>query len=38
MPFIPKGEKGADWFDHDPDTKATMEEILAAEAKRLSEL
>jgi len=37
MPFIPRGEKGTDWFDHDPDTKATMEEILAAEAKRLSE-
>lgn len=36
-PFIPKGELGNDWFLHDPDTKATMEEILAAEAKRLAE-
>lgn len=38
QPFIPKGEKGVDWFDHDANTKATMEEILEAEAKRLAEL
>jgi hypothetical protein len=37
-PFIPEGEKGVGWFDHDPVTKASMEEILEAEAKRLAEL
>ena len=35
QPFIPKGEIGVDWFVHDSDTKATVEEILDAEAKRL---
>jgi len=37
-PFIPQGEKGVDWFDHDSTTKASMEEILEAEAKRLAEI
>lgn len=37
QPFIPMGELGVDWFDHDAETKATMAEILEAEAKRLSE-
>jgi hypothetical protein len=36
-PFIPKGEKGIDWFEHDSDTQAEMSEILDAEAKRLAE-
>jgi hypothetical protein len=36
QPFIPKGELGVDWFEHDPKTRATMEEILEAEAKRLA--
>lgn len=35
QPFIPRGVKGVDWYDHDPDTKATTEEVLEAEAKRL---
>lgn len=34
-PFLPKD---AEWFEHDDTTKATMEDILAAEAKRLAEL
>jgi hypothetical protein len=34
-PFIPKGEFGVDWFDHDADTKASQTEILEAETKRL---
>lgn len=38
LPFVPKGERAVDWFDHDPDTRATIEEILEAEAKRLAEL
>ena len=38
LPFIPKGEKGIDWFEHDAQTKATIDEILAAEKKRLAEL
>lgn len=37
-PFIPKGEFGVDWFDHDTETKATQAEILEAETKRLAEL
>ena len=37
LPFIPKGEVGVDWFLHDNKTKATVEEILAAEAQRLAE-
>jgi hypothetical protein len=36
-PFIPNGKLGVDWFDHDPETKASMNEILEAEAKRLAE-
>lgn len=36
-PFIPTGKLGEDWFDHDATSKATMQEILAAEAKRLAE-
>lgn len=36
-PFIPTGKLGEDWFNHDAETKATMEEILEAEAKRLAE-
>lgn len=34
LPFLPAGE----WFEHDPNTKASMDEILEAEAKRLAEL
>lgn len=34
-PFIPKGILGVDWFEHDPITKATTEEVLEAEARRL---
>lgn len=37
QPFVPEGEMGVDWFDHDAVSKATMEEILAAEAKRLAD-
>jgi hypothetical protein len=37
QPFIPTGKLGEDWFEHDATSKATMEQILAAEAKRLSE-
>lgn len=36
-PFIPAGIRGVDWFDHDATSKATMEQVLAAEAKRLAE-
>lgn len=35
-PFIPEGELGVDWFAHDAVTKATTEEILEAETKRLN--
>ncbi len=35
QPFIPQGELGVDWFSHDSVTKASPEEILEAEAKRL---
>jgi hypothetical protein len=38
LPFIPKGEMGVDWFDHDTGSKATQQEILASETKRLAEL
>jgi len=38
LPFIPKGTKGVDWFDHDAQTKATIDEILTSEKKRLAEL
>lgn len=37
QPFIPNGIVGVDWFAHDGETKATMVEILEAEAKRLAE-
>ena len=37
LPFIPTGVLGTDWFAHDATTQATMEEILAAEAKRLAD-
>jgi hypothetical protein len=37
QPFIPIGEIGVDWFAHDAITKATVEEILEAETKRLHE-
>ena len=35
QPFVPVD---VEWFDHDPDTKASKEEIMEAESKRLSEL
>ena len=35
QPFIPEGELGVDWFEHDAHTKATPEEVLEAETKRL---
>lgn len=35
-PFIPQGEFGVDWFAHDAVTRATTEQILEAEAKRLN--
>ena len=38
QPFIPTGELGVDWFDHDAETKASVDEIMAAETKRASEL
>jgi len=34
-PFIPEGILGVDWFAHDPNTRATTEEVIEAEAKRL---
>lgn len=37
QPFIPKGDKNVDWFDHDPDTQATTQEIIEAETKRLND-
>lgn len=37
QPFIPKGELGNDWFNHDADTQATSAEIIAAETKRLED-
>lgn len=37
LPFIPKGELGVDWFDHDSETKATHDEILDAERKRMED-
>ena len=36
-PFIPQGELNVDWFLHDSVTKATMEEIIEAETKRIAE-
>lgn len=38
LPFIPKGTKGLDWFDHDAQTRATIDEILISEKKRLAEI
>lgn len=35
LPFIPNGNKGEDWADHDATTKATTEEILQAEKERV---
>lgn len=35
-PFIPSGEFGVDWFAHDPHTKATTEQVIEAETKRLN--
>lgn len=37
LPFLPKGEVGVDWLDHDSETKATHDEILAAERKRMED-
>lgn len=36
-PFIPVGTLGVDWFLHDSKTKATTEEVIAFETKRLNE-
>lgn len=36
-PFIPAGVLGVDWFAHDSKTKATTEEVIAFEVKRLNE-
>jgi hypothetical protein len=35
-PFIPQGEFGVDWFAHDSVSKATTEQIIEAETKRLN--
>jgi hypothetical protein len=35
-PFIPQGEFGVDWFAHDAVSKATTEQIIEAETKRLN--
>lgn len=37
QPFIPQGELGVDWFEHDTETKASQDEILDAERKRLED-
>ncbi len=34
-PFIPNGEPGKNWFAHDPNTKASPAEVLAAEQQRV---
>lgn len=34
-PFIPQGELGVDWFVHDATTRATTQQIIEAETKRL---
>lgn len=34
-PFVPKGEKGIDWFDHDNKVKASIEQVLEAEKRRM---
>ncbi len=38
QPFIPEGVKGIDWFEHDAVTRATPEQIMEAETKRLAEI
>lgn len=35
-PFIPQGELNVDWWLHDPETRATTQEVLEAESKRLT--
>ena len=35
-PFIPAGELGVDWWLHDAVTKATTQEVLEAEGRRLA--
>jgi hypothetical protein len=35
-PFIPNGKLGEDWFEHDAKTRATTEEVVEAETKRLN--
>ena len=37
QPFIPKGDLDVEWFLHDATTKASMEEIIEAETKRIAE-
>lgn len=37
QPFIPKGDLDVEWFLHDATTKASMEEIIEAETKRIIE-
>jgi hypothetical protein len=36
QPFIPQGVLGQDWFLHDSETKATTQEVIEAETKRLN--
>jgi hypothetical protein len=35
LPFTPKGKFGEDWFAHDSVTKATTDELIAAEKQRI---
>lgn len=35
LPFIPAGDLGKNWFAHDPNTKATVHEVLEAEKQRV---
>lgn len=37
VPFIPAGDLGVDWFEHDSTTKATTEELLEAEKRRVED-
>lgn len=37
LPFIPKGKLGVDWFAHDPVTKASTDELIAAEKQRIED-
>ena len=37
LPFIPEGSVGTDWFLHDGETKASTEELIAAEKQRIEE-